>query len=51
MDSQEYDRWARTIAAGDWLGRDEQPPVVTGRDSILARSEAHDVQGSTVQER
>ncbi|HSM13739.1 MAG TPA: glycosyltransferase family 39 protein, partial [Thermoanaerobaculia bacterium] len=20
MDSQEYDRWARTIAAGDWLG-------------------------------
>ena len=20
MDSQEYDRWARAIAAGDWLG-------------------------------
>ncbi|HEY3568401.1 MAG TPA: hypothetical protein VGP73_10755, partial [Thermoanaerobaculia bacterium] len=20
MDSQEYDRWARGIAAGDWLG-------------------------------
>lgn len=22
MDSQEYDRWAREIAAGDWLGRE-----------------------------
>ena len=22
MDSQEYDRWAAAIAAGDWLGRE-----------------------------
>jgi hypothetical protein len=29
MDSDEYDRWAREIAAGDWLGSEPffQPPL------------------------
>jgi tetratricopeptide (TPR) repeat protein len=39
MDSQEYDRWAREIAAGDWLGREVffQAPLYPYAVAVLYR--------------
>ena len=39
MDSQEYDRWAREIAAGDWLGREVffQAPLYPYAVALLYR--------------
>jgi len=39
MDSQEYDRWARALAAGDWLGREPffQAPLYPYALAVLYR--------------